>query len=62
MSGKPCRICVHKERAFIDALLEQGDIAPRSMVKRIGGTTRKSLAYHRDTCLKEETTERTKDA
>ena len=56
---KPCSVCSHLERRFIDALLLQGDIAPRSMVRRIGGTTRKSLTYHRDTCLKEQITERT---
>ncbi len=58
MSAKPCQICGHVERRFIDALLTQG-LAPRAMCKRIGGTTRRSLTYHRDTCLKEETTERT---
>ncbi len=57
---KPCRICSHRERAFIDALLEQGDIAPRSMVKRIGGTTRKSLTRHRDVCLNNERKETSK--
>ncbi len=45
-----CRICQHAERPFIDALLKQG-FAPRSLIKRIGGTTRKSLARHRDRCL-----------
>ena len=51
---KVCRICPHPERGFIDKLLEQG-LAPRSLVKRIGGTTRKSLARHRDRCLASET-------
>ena len=47
---KVCRICPHPERGFIDALLEQG-LSPRALAKRIGSTTRKSLAYHRDACL-----------
>ncbi len=51
MTAKPCRICSHKERRFIDALLAQGNIAPRSMTRRIGNTTRRSLTYHRSVCL-----------
>jgi hypothetical protein len=50
---KPCRICDHLERSLIDELLLQG-FAPRALVKRIGQTTRKNLAYHRDRCLSEE--------
>ncbi len=55
---KACRVCRHPERGLIDALLEQGQVAPRSMVRRIGGTTRKSLVSHRDVCL--QTREETK--
>ncbi len=50
MTAKPCRVCVHPEQAFISKLLAQG-LTPRAMAKRIGGTTRKGLAHHRDTCL-----------
>ncbi len=45
-----CRICEHPEEKFITKLLRQG-LTPRSMVKRIGGLTRKGLARHRDACL-----------
>ncbi len=54
MTAKACRICAHPEEAFISKLLAQG-LAPRAMAKRIGGTTRKGLAHHRDKCLKTAT-------
>jgi hypothetical protein len=47
---KGCRICLHAERGFISALLEQG-VSPRAIARRIGGTTRKALAAHRDRCM-----------
>jgi hypothetical protein len=53
---RACRICEHPERTFIDRLLDQG-LSPRSMAQRFGGTTRKSLAHHRDVCLPKERNE-----
>ncbi len=53
---KPCRVCAHPEEKFITKLLRQG-LTPRAMVKRIGGTTRKGLAHHRDVCLPKERNE-----
>ena len=47
---RACRICPHPERGFIDELLGQG-LSPRALAKRIGSTTRKGLARHRDRCL-----------
>ncbi len=52
MRGKTCRICEHPERKLLDKLLEQGQIPPRALVKRIGLATRKGLIRHRDVCLK----------
>ncbi|MDP9476748.1 MAG: hypothetical protein M3R38_13860 [Actinomycetota bacterium] len=57
MTAKPCRICAHAEEAFITKLLRQG-LSPRALCKRIGGTTRRGLARHRDACL---TTKERKD-
>ncbi len=54
MTAKPCRICVHPEEGLISRLLRQG-FSPRAMVKRIGGTTRRNLTHHRDTCLETAT-------
>lgn len=54
MSAKPCRICEHLEEGFISKLLAHG-LAPRAIEKRVGGTTRKALTRHRDTCLKTAT-------
>jgi hypothetical protein len=49
---KPCRVCAHPEVGFISKLLRQG-LSPRALCKRIGGTTRRSLTHHRESCLKE---------
>ncbi len=54
MTAKLCRVCVHPEEGLISRLLAQG-FSPRAMAKRVGGTTRKGLAHHRDTCLKTAT-------
>ena len=54
---KACRICAHHERGLIDGLLRQG-LAPRALCKRIGGTTRRQLARHRDKCLTQQKGER----
>ncbi len=51
MTAKPCRVCVHPEEGLISKLLRRG-LTPRAMVKRIGGTTRRNLTHHLDTCLK----------
>ncbi|MDP9484537.1 MAG: hypothetical protein M3Q49_01875 [Actinomycetota bacterium] len=50
MTQKSCPICSHPEREFLGKLLAHG-MAPRAIHKRVGGTTRKGLAHHRDTCL-----------
>ena len=52
-----CPVCRNPERRFIDALLGQG-LSPRALCKRIGGTTRRQLARHRDKCLTEQKGER----
>ncbi len=56
MTAKPCRVCPHPEAELISKLLAQG-LAPRAICKRFGGTTRKSLAHHRDVCLPKERNE-----
>jgi hypothetical protein len=43
--------CLAGKREFIDALLTQG-VSPRNMTLRVGKTSRKSLTFHRDVCLK----------
>ncbi|MDP9486065.1 MAG: hypothetical protein M3Q49_09830 [Actinomycetota bacterium] len=53
---RACRICPHPEVELISRLLVQG-LSPRSMAQRFGGTTRKSLAHHRDVCLPKERNE-----
>ncbi len=45
-------------RVLINKLLEQRQIPPRALVKRIGLTSRKGLARHRDVCLKAEQDEK----
>ncbi len=52
MTQKSCRICEHPEREFLGKLLAHG-LAPRAIERRVGGTTRRNLTHHRDTCLKE---------
>ncbi len=54
MTPKSCPICSHPERELLGKLLAHG-MAPRAMVKRIGGTTRRNLTHHRDTCLETAT-------
>ena len=49
---KSCRICVHPERGLIDKLLAAG-VGPRSISRRIGGTSRVSLSRHKE-CLAEQ--------
>jgi hypothetical protein len=48
---KPCPSCNHHERATIDQALAIGQ-APRSIVRRYAGISRKAIARHRDECLK----------
>ncbi len=52
MTPKSCRICEHPERELLGKLLAHG-MAPRAIERRVGGTTRRGLVYHRDACLKE---------
>ena len=56
MVVKKCKICEHKERSLLDALLKQG-FSPRAISRRIGNTTRLGLNRHRDRCLLEQVEE-----
>ncbi len=47
MQRKPCKVCAHIERSTIDGALGAG-LAPRSLVRRYAGLTRKAVARHRD--------------
>jgi hypothetical protein len=44
--GKPCPACEHVERATIDRALAIGQ-APRSIVRRYAGLSRKAVQRHR---------------
>jgi hypothetical protein len=44
---KPCPACTHPERHVIDGALTLGQ-APRSVVKRYAGLSRKAVQRHRD--------------
>ena len=48
---KPCKVCSHPERATIDNALRIGQ-APRSIIRRYAGLSRKAVTRHRDECLK----------
>ncbi len=62
MNAKPCRVCAHPEGEFLSRCLVGGQ-SPRQAARRYSQLTRRDLTRHRDTCLlREETTERTKDA
>ncbi len=54
MTPKSCRICEHPERELLGKLLAHG-MAPRAIERRVGGTTRRNLTHHRDTCLENAT-------
>ena len=49
-AAKPCPACAHAERATIDRALSLGQ-APRSVVRRYAGLSRKAVQRHRDECL-----------
>jgi hypothetical protein len=53
MQRKPCPACNHPERKTIDRALKIGQ-APRSVVRRYAGLSRKALQRHRGLCLREE--------
>ncbi len=46
---KPCKVCLHPERAGIDSSLAVGQ-APRSIARRYSDLTRRVIARHRDEC------------
>jgi len=48
-SSRPCKVCNHREFAFISTLLSQG-ISPRNMAQRIGDLSRRDLKHHLATC------------
>ena len=51
MPRRACPACSHGQRATIDrALLEHGQ-APRSIVRRYRGLSRRAVERHRDRCL-----------
>ena len=47
MPSRNCPACGHPERATVDKALAVGQ-APRSIVRRYPGLTRKAVARHRD--------------
>ena len=51
MQPKTCPVCAHVERSTIDRALAIGQ-APRSIVRRYAGLSRKAVQRHRDECLK----------
>ncbi len=50
VSGKPCKVCAHIERTTIDGALGVG-LAPRSLVRRYAGLSRKAVQRHKRGCL-----------
>lgn len=50
MTAKRCKACGHPERATIDRALAVGQ-APRSVVRRYSGISRREIQKHRDECL-----------
>jgi len=50
MPRKPCPACGHPEKATIDNALRIGQ-APRSIIRRYAGLSRKAVTRHRDGCL-----------
>ena len=50
MRPKSCPACGHPERATIDNALAIGQ-APRSIIRRYAGLSRKAVMRHRDGCL-----------
>ena len=48
--GKPCKVCAHIERSTIDGALGVG-LAPRSLVRRYAGLSRKAVQRHKRDCL-----------
>ena len=48
---KTCKVCSHRERATIDNALRIGQ-APRSIIRRYAGLSRRAVTWHRDECLK----------
>ncbi len=47
---KPCKVCSHPERATVDNALRIGQ-APRSIIRRYAGLSRRAVQRHRDGCL-----------
>ncbi len=54
--GRACRVCHHRERGFIEALLA-GGVSPRSLCRRVGGITREDVVFHMSTCVNRESEE-----
>lgn len=50
MPRKPCPACGHPEKAAIDNALRVGQ-APRSIIRRYAGLSRRAVTRHRDGCL-----------
>jgi hypothetical protein len=51
MQPKPCAACEHPERATIDRALLEHVQAPRSIIRRYRGLSRRAVQKHRDECL-----------
>ncbi len=49
--ARACPACQHVERDTIDRALAMGQ-APRSIIRRYAGLSRKALVRHRDECLR----------
>ena len=50
MQRKRCPVCTHIERTTIDGALGVG-LAPRSLVRRYAGLSRKAVQRHKRGCL-----------
>ena len=50
MTDKPCKACSHPDRGVMDRALALGQ-APRSVVRRYSGISRREIQKHRDECL-----------
>ena len=49
--ARPCPACEHPERRTIDRTLLEHDQAPRSIIRRYQGLSRRAVQRHSDECL-----------
>ncbi len=51
MTAKRCKACEHHDRKVIDSALALGQ-APRSIMRRYSGLSRRDIQQHKDECLR----------